>query len=108
MCLILAIQAVKPAPFYVFDEIDAHLDAVNSSKLAEIIRSRTDKSQIIMVSLKDTILSRVDNMYGVYHERGITKILKYQPKEMNKEKEIIQKNLIKNTSKSQNKGVKVR
>ena len=108
LCLILAIQAVKPAPFYVFDEIDAHLDAVNSSKLAEIIRSRTDKSQIIMVSLKDTILSRVDNMYGVYHERGITKILKYQPKEMNKEKEIIQKNLIKNTSKSQNKGVKVR
>lgn len=81
LCLILAIQAVKPAPFYVFDEIDAHLDAVNSTKLAEIIRERTVYSQIIMVSLKDTILSRVDNMYGVYHERGITKILTYQPTE---------------------------
>ena len=81
LCLILAIQAVKPAPFYVFDEIDAHLDAVNSTKLAEIIRERTVYSQIIMVSLKDTILSRVDNMYGVYHKRGITKILTYQPTE---------------------------
>ena len=80
-CLILAIQAVKPAPFYVFDEIDAHLDAVNSSKLAEILQSRTSKSQVIMISLKDTILSRVDTMYGVYHERSITKILKFRPTE---------------------------
>ena len=79
LCLILAIQAVTPAPFYIFDEIDAHLDAVNSSALAEILRERTDRSQIIMISLKDTILSRVDSMYGVYHEKGITKILKYQP-----------------------------
>ena len=81
LCLILAIQAVKPAPFYVFDEIDAHLDAVNSSKLAEILQSRTSKSQVIMISLKDTILSRVDTMYGVYHERSITKILKFRPTE---------------------------
>ena len=79
LCLILAIQAVTPAPFYIFDEIDAHLDAVNSSALSEILRERTDRSQIIMISLKDTILSRVDSMFGIYHVKGITKILKYQP-----------------------------
>ena len=79
LCLILAIQAVTPAPFYLFDEIDAHLDAVNSSALAEILRERTDRSQIIMISLKDSILSRVDSMYGVYHEKGISKVLRYQP-----------------------------
>ena len=32
-----------------------------------------------MISLKDTILSRVDSMFGIYHVKGITKILKYQP-----------------------------
>tara|TARA_B100001750_G_scaffold46139_1_gene34382 strand:+ start:7748 stop:11347 length:3600 start_codon:yes stop_codon:yes gene_type:complete len=82
LCLILAIQGVKPAPFYVFDEIDAALDAVNSSKLGEILEKRTSKSQVIMITLKDTLLSRVDNMYGVYHERSITKIVKYKAKEM--------------------------
>ena len=66
LCLILAIQGVKPAPFYVFDEIDAALDAVNSSKLGEILEKRTSKSQVIMITLKDTILSRVDNMSVSY------------------------------------------
>ena len=94
LCLILAIQGVKPAPFYVFDEIDAALDAVNSTKLAEILENRTSKSQVIMITLKDTILSRVDNMYGVYHERSITKIVKHKLKE-NKPKEIKISNIAK-------------
>tara|TARA_B100000029_G_scaffold501768_1_gene575856 strand:+ start:57317 stop:60931 length:3615 start_codon:yes stop_codon:yes gene_type:complete len=94
LCLILAIQGVKPAPFYVFDEIDAALDAVNSTKLAEILENRTSKSQVIMITLKDTILSRVDNMYGVYHERSITKIVKHRLKE-NKPKEMKISNIVK-------------
>ena len=64
---------------YYDDDFDAHLDAVNSSALSEILRERTERSQIIMISLKDTILSRVDSMFGIYHVNGITKILKYQP-----------------------------
>ncbi len=80
LSLILAIQAVNPAPFYIFDEIDAHLDAVNSDRLADLLKERVDRSQIVIVSLKDAILSRVDAMYGVYMENGLSKTLKYRPR----------------------------
>jgi chromosome segregation protein len=80
LSLILAIQAVNPAPFYIFDEIDAHLDAVNSDRLADLLKERADRSQIVIVSLKDSILSRADAMYGVYMEKGLSKTLKYQPR----------------------------
>ena len=63
-------------------DIDAALDAVNSINLCEILEKITSKSLVIMITLKDTLLSRVDNMYGVYHERSITKIVKYKAKEM--------------------------
>jgi len=74
------LQAVNPAPFYIFDEIDAHLDAVNSDRLADLLKERVDRSQIVIVSLKDAILSRVDAMYGVYMENGLSKTLKYRPR----------------------------
>ena len=34
---VLALQRLKPSPFYLFDEIDAHLDAPNSQSLAKIV-----------------------------------------------------------------------
>jgi chromosome segregation protein len=80
LSLILAIQAVNPAPFYIFDEIDAHLDAVNSDKLAELLKERAANSQIIIVSLKDSLLSRADLMYGVYMQSGTSRTVRYQQK----------------------------
>ena len=80
LSLILAIQAVNPAPFYIFDEIDAHLDAVNSDKLAELLKERAANSQILIVSLKDSLLSRADLMYGVYMQSGISQTVRYKQK----------------------------
>jgi chromosome segregation protein len=80
LSLILAIQAVNPAPFYIFDEIDAHLDAVNSERLAELLKERATNSQILIVSLKDSLLSRAEMMFGVYMQSGISQIVRYQQK----------------------------
>ncbi|MBM3897918.1 MAG: chromosome segregation protein SMC [Thaumarchaeota archaeon] len=80
LSLILAIQAVNPAPFYIFDEIDAHLDAVNSDKLAELLKERAANSQIVIVSLKDSLLSRADLMFGVYMQSGVSQMVRYQQK----------------------------
>ncbi len=80
LSLILAIQAVNPAPFYIFDEIDAHLDAINSDRLAELLKERASNSQIIIVSLKDMVLARSDLMYGVYMESGLSHAVRFQPK----------------------------
>src|SRR3546814_9528356 len=32
---VLALQKLKPSPFYLFDEVDAHLDAPNSERSEE-------------------------------------------------------------------------
>ncbi|MBA4438316.1 MAG: chromosome segregation protein SMC, partial [Nitrosopumilaceae archaeon] len=53
---VLALQKLKPSPFYLFDEVDAHLDAPNSERLSNILEERAKESQFIMVSLKDSVV----------------------------------------------------
>ncbi len=79
LSLILAIQSVYPSPFYLFDEIDAHLDVVNSERLADLLRERAAVAQIIAVTLKETMLARASLIYGIYIEKGTSKIIKYRP-----------------------------
>ena len=76
---ILAIQSVYPSHFYMFDEIDAHLDVRNSERLADLLRERAVNAQIIAVTLKDTVLARASLVYGVYMEKGTSQIVKYRP-----------------------------
>ena len=45
LCLIFAIQRCDPAPFYIFDEIDAALDATHRSALANMIASQAKLGQ---------------------------------------------------------------
>jgi chromosome segregation protein len=78
LSFILAIQAVFPSPFYVFDEVDAHLDSRYSGKLADILSERSDRSQIIIVSLKDNVIAKASSVIGVYMSQGSSKILRYR------------------------------
>ncbi len=75
---VLALQKLKPSPFYLFDEIDAHLDAVNSEKLAQIIEERSNGNQFIMVSLKDSLVQKAKLIYGVYPRNGVSKLVAYR------------------------------
>jgi chromosome segregation protein len=75
VCFILALQAIHPMPFYMMDEIDAHLDVVNSQKLAELLKSKSKGSQFIVVSLKDVTISRADAVYGVFIQDGVSQIV---------------------------------
>ncbi|MDE1854661.1 MAG: chromosome segregation protein SMC, partial [Thaumarchaeota archaeon] len=50
--LILAMQGVQPQPFYLFDEIDSALDAVNSANLASFLKERAISAQIVAMSLR--------------------------------------------------------
>ncbi len=79
LSVILAIQSVYPSPFYLFDEIDAHLDIKNAESLADLLRERANNSQIIVVTLKDTTLTRASIIYGLYMEKGTSRIIKYKP-----------------------------
>lgn len=75
VCFLLALQAIHPLPFYVFDEIDAHLDALNSQKLADLLRLRAKDSQFVVISLKDTTISRASKVYGVFVNQGVSEVV---------------------------------
>jgi chromosome segregation protein len=76
VALILAIQKVNPHPFYLFDEIDQNLDQNNSKNLAEFFRERSSGAQIMVVSLKDTMVAQSTVAYGVYSVGGISRIVR--------------------------------
>lgn len=75
VCFILALQAIHPMPFYIMDEIDAHLDAVNSQRLADLLKAKSKGSQFIVVSLKDVTISRGDAVYGVFIQDGVSQVV---------------------------------
>ena len=77
---VLALQRLKPSPFYLFDEIDAHLDAPNAQSLAKIVEERSSGSQFIMVSLKDSVVEKAKLIYGVYPKNGVSHVVTYKDK----------------------------
>jgi chromosome segregation protein len=80
--LILAMQSIKKHPFYLFDEIDAALDAVNTSNLAEFLLERSNSSQIIAITLRDVLVAKSNITYGVYSTGGVSRIVHYRPAEV--------------------------
>ena len=79
---VLALQRLNPSPFYLFDEVDAHLDAPNAEKLSKIIKERSEGSQFIMVSLKDSVVEKAKIIYGVFPKGGVSNVVKYKDKSM--------------------------
>ncbi len=78
---LLAIQRFLKAPFYLFDEIDAHLDDINTSRLAEVLKENALDSQFLMISLKDVMVHNADRIYGVFAQSGRSRVLSLPMKE---------------------------
>ena len=79
---VLALQRLNPSPFYLFDEVDAALDAPNAEKLSKIIKERSVGSQFLMVSLKDSVVEKAKLIYGVFPKNGVSNVVKYKDKRM--------------------------
>lgn len=75
---VLALQKLKPSPFYLFDEADAHLDATNAERLANILSERAQNSQFIMVSLKEFVVKKATLIYGIYPKNGMSQVVSYR------------------------------
>ncbi|MBI3858847.1 MAG: chromosome segregation protein SMC [Thaumarchaeota archaeon] len=80
--MILAMQAVQSHPFYLFDEIDAALDAVNSASLARFFKDKAAEAQIIAITLRDVFVAESSTTYGVYAAGGISRVVHYRPAEV--------------------------
>ena len=71
--LLFALYLLKPAPFCIFDEVDAPLDDANIEKFNNIIRKFSAESQFIIVTHNKQTMAAVDTIYGVFMaEQGIS------------------------------------
>ncbi len=70
-------------PFYMLDEIDAHLDVLNSQHLADLLKRKSQGSQFIIVSLKDVTITRADTVYGVFIQDGVSQVINLPMQEVN-------------------------
>jgi chromosome segregation protein len=65
LALIFAIQHYEPSPFYLLDEVDMFLDAVNAERVARMVKKNSRRAQFVMVSLRKVTLKEADCLYGV-------------------------------------------
>ena len=72
---LLAIQKFLKAPFYLFDEIDAHLDDFNVERLAEVLRENSSEAQFVVITLKDAIINRAERVHGCFSRGGKSRII---------------------------------
>ena len=75
---LLALQSLKPSPFYLMDEVDAHLDAQNTERLSKIMVDRSAGSQILMVTLKESTVAKATQIFGIYPKSGASQIVHYR------------------------------
>lgn len=65
IALILAIQKCDPAPFYLFDEIDANLDTQYRTSVASMIHSLSKNAQFICTTFRPEMLQVANKFYGI-------------------------------------------
>jgi len=75
VAFLFAIQDFMPAAFYLFDEIDAHLDAFHVAKLGELLVEESAKSQFIVITLKPEMANKAERVYGVYEHKGVSHVV---------------------------------
>ncbi|MEO9484792.1 MAG: chromosome segregation protein SMC [Ekhidna sp.] len=81
--LLFSIYLLKPAPFCIFDEVDAPLDDANIDKFNEIIRKFSKESQFIIVTHNKRTMASTDVIYGVtMQEQGVSKVVPVDLREL--------------------------
>ena len=74
--LLFGIYLLKPAPFCIFDEVDAPLDDQNIDKFNNIIQKFSEESQFIIITHNKKTMAYTDIMYGItMSEPGVTSVV---------------------------------
>jgi chromosome segregation protein len=74
--LLFSLYLLKPAPFCIFDEVDAPLDDTNIAKFNKIIQEFSGDSQFIIVTHNKQTMSAVEAIYGVTMvEQGVSRVV---------------------------------
>merc|ERR1712048_359669 len=72
--LIFAMQRLEPAPFYLFDEIDAALDTQYRTAVAKLIARDAQNAQMVITTFRPEIIETADKFYRVYLANRVSQI----------------------------------
>lgn len=81
--LLFSIYLLKPAPFCIFDEVDAPLDDANIDKFNHIIQKFSSESQFIIVTHNKRTMASTDVIYGITMiEAGVSRVVPVDLREL--------------------------
>ncbi|MDO8965746.1 chromosome segregation protein SMC [Algoriphagus sp.] len=81
--LLFSIYLLKPAPFCIFDEVDAPLDDANIDKFNHIIQKFSAESQFIIVTHNKRTMASTDIIYGITMiEAGVSRVVPVDLREL--------------------------
>ena len=76
IALLFAIQALKPSPFCLLDEIEAALDDSNVSRFAQYLSKLTEGTQFIVITHRRGTMTAADRLYGItMQEKGVSALV---------------------------------
>lgn len=81
--LLFSMYLLKPAPFCIFDEVDAPLDDANIDKFNQIIRNFSKDSQFVIVTHNKRTMTSTDVIYGITMvEKGVSRVVPVDLREL--------------------------
>jgi len=72
IALIISACLIKPAPFLLFDEIDAPLDDKNTSYFMELIKEIDKNSQVVLITHNKKTMQEVHSLIGITSNKSGT------------------------------------
>lgn len=81
LALILAIQGCDPAPFYLFDEIDANLDAQYRTSVANLVHELSKDAQFICTTFRPEMVDIADKFFGVMFINKVSSVVEITKEE---------------------------
>ena len=76
ICLLFAIQNLKPSPFCLLDEIEAALDDSNVGRFAKYLHKLTKNTQFIVITHRRGTMVAADRLYGItMQEKGVSTLV---------------------------------
>lgn len=76
ICLLFAIQNLKPSPFCLLDEIEAALDDPNVQRFAKYLNKLKKDTQFIIITHRRGTMASADILYGItMQEKGVSALV---------------------------------
>jgi len=66
LALVLALEAVNPAPFTILDEVDAALDDANVGRFGLLLQRLGSERQLLVITHNHATMATASNLFGVH------------------------------------------